>query len=697
MMSSRQALCATAAAAILVQGLVPAMAQEQVSRPGVYSGYSPVLYDGYKLTSQYVAMRDGTRIALDIYRPTLNGVVVETPLPVVWMNSPYARRKGNEGGNTPVQEPPAIGLVRYGYVIAVADMRGNYASFGKAVQSNRTEWSPDAYWDAYDMTEWLARQPWSIGKVGMAGCSALGHAQWQAAVSHPPHLVTVFPQSAPSEYYDWGGIAPTAPDPDRPYPGNLLKAEDRAVPVDEDTDGKLLAAAREEHRYGTDWGWVPYRDSVAPDVAKHLGVKNFRPGLDVNTLEHFAELNRNPIPAYQSLNWGEDQRVKLGVMVKMHNFTGPMKTIMAPGDHCNWSTDARPNAKNPFNATVEQHRWFDYWLKGINNGIMDQPPITLYTYNRPQGHEWTSAWQWPLPTARAVPHYLGAGAAGTPRGGVNSGSLSLAVPTRAGAKDVYTTDYSIDAATRDAKGLVYTTAPLVADTALIGHPVVNLWITSTAKDADIAAYLADVGPDGKVTPLPGTDDGRLRASHRALNTPPYNNLGLPYHRSFAADVKPLVPGQPTRLEFDMAPISWVFRAGHSIRLTVAASVEDRHRPGKSFTPEITPTPVLQVLRDPAHPSSIVLPVNSPLKPALAVAGNTARLTFPASLNRHYLADLKPGAIMAGAVAARSVRLEGSTIVAEFPAGSLKPGTAVTGRFGGGTYDYGDMAFAAAVR
>src|SRR5258706_1461066 len=150
-----------------------------VSKPGEYSGYSPVLYDGYKLTSQYVAVRDGTRIAVDIYRPTLTGVVVDKRLPVVWSNPPYNRRSANSG-------PAAMQIAKYGYVVAVADMRGNYASFGKAVAEpgaasigNRNQWLPWAYWDAYDITEWLASQLWSDSNIGMMGCSAVGHTQWQ--------------------------------------------------------------------------------------------------------------------------------------------------------------------------------------------------------------------------------------------------------------------------------------------------------------------------------------------------------------------------------------------------------------------------------------------------------------------------------------------------------------------------------------
>jgi predicted acyl esterase len=92
---------------------------------------------------------------------------------------------------------------------------------------------------------------------------------------------------------------------------------------------------------------------------------------------------------------------------------------------------------------------------------------------------------------------------------------------------------------------------MARDTEFTGHPVLHLWVRSTAPDGDFFASLADVAPDGRVTPLPGTEDGQLRAFLRALNKAPYDNLGLPYHRAYKADEKPLVPGRATPLAFSI--------------------------------------------------------------------------------------------------------------------------------------------------
>jgi predicted acyl esterase len=669
-----------AAAAAIVTGIA-VQAASPVSRPGHYEGYSPVLYDGAERTSVYVPVRDGTRIAIDIIRPTMRGKPVETRLPVVWMNTPYNRRLTDGGETAKLYPGAAMGLVKYGYVVAIADMRGNYASFGRAVHSNRNEWMPWAKWDAYDITEWLAGQPWSTGAIGMWGCSATGHSQWQAASTAPPHLKAIFPMSAPSEYYPWGGIAATT--------GEQPRSEDsEAAPVDADADGRLLAAARAEHQANLEPGYVPYRDSPAPELGA-IGLENFRYWLEASTFTHLDEINRAAIPAYQSANYGEDIRVKQGVAIKIRNVKAPLKTVIGPANHCQWTSEYKAVPANPLNITVEELRWFDYWLKGVRNGVTDEPPITYFTYNAPADRAWRSVWQWPVPDAQDTPFFLGADA-----------TLGTAMPKTDGS-DRYQVDYGVTPANRSERGLTYTTAPLAADTTLTGHPVVHLWASSTASDGDFLAWLADIGPDGKVTPLPGTDDGQLRASHRALGNAPFETAGLPYHRSYASDVKPLAPGAPVELAFDLAPVSWLFKSGHRIRL-ILANVAAPRRGETALTPALSPPPVVTYFRDPRHASFVSLPLVRPIETTASLSRAKGRvvasLSFPRSLDPRYLADIRPGSVVANGVAASRTRLEGNRLIAEFDGARLRPNrpVTITGAFGR-RFDYGELDFAATAR
>ena len=674
-----------------------ASAEDRVSRPGEYSGYSPVLYDGYKMTSQYVSMRDGTRIAVDIIRPTQHGVIVGTKLPVVWMNTPYNRRASNGGGMTAQDYPgAALWLVQYGYVVAIADMRGTGASFGKALHDNRNEWTPWAYWDAYDVTEWLARQPWSDSKVGMWGCSATGHSQWQAAATAPPHLKAIFPMSAPSEYYDWNGVTQIMDQPPAlgPYPGSIPKQDARAAAVDGDAGDQLLNAAKEEHRWNLDYGYAPFRDSLSPEAVERLGWKNFKPWIEVNTFTHFGEINKAGIPAYETANFGEDERVKLGVFVKLANVKSPTKLTFASGNHCNWTSPYKENPANTFNASVEELRWFDYWLKGVQNGIMDEPPIYYYTYNEPKEKSWKFAWQWPLPTEHSVNYYFGPREQGTPAGGPVNGSLSTTAAKGPNLKDQYTVNYDITTDELDQKGLTYTTAALNAATTVTGHPIVHLWISSTATDGDFIAYLADVAPDGKVTVLPGTDDGRMRASLRALNTPPYNNLGLPYHRAFAEDSKPLKAGEPVEMVFDLAPVSWVFQPGHRMRLIVACTAAAHHKNDPSPTTKLSPPPVVTFYRDGAHASYVALPVNGPIEATAKLIGGkagTVEVEFPKTVDHRYIADIKTGSITCNGQPASSAKISGEVLMVECNQSTVDSNSTalIRGAFGS-KYDYGDL-------
>jgi predicted acyl esterase len=230
--------------------------------------------------------------------------------------------------------------------------------------------------------------------------------------------------SAPSEYYDWNGVYPVEEVKAAPWPAPAIdpREEKSAVPVDGDKDRALMRAALEEHRWSLDYGPIPYRDSASPEMARHLGIKGWKVWEEVSTLNHLRQVNAAAVPAYQSANYGEDQRVKLGVFIKQRNVKAPMKRVLGPANHCQWSSEYKAVKDNPFNITIELLRWYDYWLKGVDNGITREPGITYYTYNAPPGREWSQAWQWPIPTARPTRHYFAAGL-----------GLSLSAPMGQGA------------------------------------------------------------------------------------------------------------------------------------------------------------------------------------------------------------------------------------------------------------------------
>jgi len=561
-----------------------------VSKPGEYSRFAePVYADEYELSSQYVPVRDGTKLAVDLYRPkSADGSVVTTPLPVVWMHTPYNRRVFMQTptvSGLPGEAYPgaAAQLVKFGYVVAVVDYRGLYASYGQNTAYNHGAWAEAPFQDAYDITEWLAEQPWSTGKIGMWGCSATGGSQLQAASTAPPHLKAIFPMSCEFDGYSFlvpGGMSPpkgvAAP---RPQPDPTPEMRNMAAaPVDGDEDKTRLAEAIASHDGSiADAGYAPYRDSIAANIPAQWYLRR-------TPHVYLDKIAESGVAIYLAANWDEGT-TKQGAFFTYNNVKNKAKLIVGPAGHCAWFSVKRTTG---FDIVVEELRFFDHWLKGIDNKLTDEPPIYYYTYNRPEGQEWRSAKQWPLPNEQRTRYYLTA-----------DRTLGTTSPSGGDGKDEYTVAYDVTPMNLTDKGLTYTTPPLDVDLEITGHPVAELWISSTATDGDFIVTVQDVAPDG--TAASYNTNGRLRASLRKVHDAPYNNLGLPWHRSYEADVSPLVPNEPTKLEIEILPISIVIKAGHQLRVVVnfAAPV---------VTPTVMPAPKLTLYRDSTHPSAIVLPV-----------------------------------------------------------------------------------------
>jgi putative CocE/NonD family hydrolase len=152
--------------------------------------------------------------------------------------------------------------------------------------------------------------------------------------------------------------------------------------------------------------------------------------------------------------------------------------------------------------------------------------------------------------------------------------------------------------TNDEKGLIYTTQPLERAVEITGHPIVHLWISTEAPDLDLFVYLEQVAPDGRVAYV---TEGNLRASHRALGEAPFDNLGLPYHRSYEEDVAQMPVREPVELEFDLLPTSRLYLRGSRIRLRITCADADNFE-----TPILHPAPEIQLQRNTRHVSFVDL-------------------------------------------------------------------------------------------
>ncbi len=571
---------------LLVAGCGETAVKDKVSKPGEYSGYSQPEYASWETTSQYVPMRDGTRIAVDVYRPTEGP---EGKLPAVLIMTPYHRASVKDGEVVDLMTDPESAyrtIVSYGYNIVCADIRGTGASYG----SRFAIFGPEEVSDGNDLVDWIAAQEWCDGNVGMMGQSYLGIIQLMNASNMNPHLKCIIPRYALMEMYDFvfpGGI----------YNFNFVEVYNLGMrllnsnvampavdiypskPVDEDTDGNMLAEASLEHEGNSDLVMIAeqyenvFRDSqMETPEGDTVGFDLFCPA------GYLEEIQASEVAIYNMGGWLDC--FLMDTVTLQQTLSNESRCLIGNYDHT-----------QGFEGTaIECVRFFDRYLKGIENGIDEEQPYYVYTTG---SEEWKEYEVWPPAGAEPEPYYLKSG-----------GGLSLEEPEEEEPVGAYEVDYTTssgkktrwlamtgepseyeDRAEEDEKCLTYTTEPLAQDTELSGFPVLTLYVSSTATDGDFFAYLEDVGEDGYAQ---YKSEGQLRASLRKLGERPWLP-DLPYHPCNQADVQPLVPGEKAELTIVLFPVSHVFKKGHSIRISLAGADEDNFR-----TPQLDPPPTWTV-------------------------------------------------------------------------------------------------------
>ena len=615
-----------------------AMQMAKISEFGRYEGYSEALFDGTRRTSDYLTLSNGTRLAYDLILPTKNGVACDRPLPVLFKYTPYLRtftifdENGKDiisplyqmpwvqraylrlrywlspGGRLidPVFRDPWLGrMLRHGYAVVVVERPGTGASFGRLDPSFEA-----GARESDEIMNWIAAQAWSNGNIGMFGDSWQGQIQLQAASTGNPHLKAIFPVSTWIDQYNAiiypGGVYAKAFGQFLTW--SLVFLDSKIVtPVDTDRDGILLAKARQERSAAGVGKWVgqiiadsPFRDSVDSSSGQS-------PWSDANMpYAHFDRINRANVPMYLMTGWYDI--VPRDMLLLYANTTVPKRLTVRPSDHSQTS-------KSGFDLdfAAEAHRWFDHWLKRIDNGIMGEPPIHYYVMGAKNKPGWQSGGAWPPEPRNFLRFYFGPDLTGA-----SEGALVTEAPTVDEGYAQQTANYAASTGkksrwtavnwsheypnmrTNDAKAATFTTRPLTTAIEVLGHPVLHALLSSDAADLDMFAYLEDVDSEGNSTYV---TEGNLRASHRATGEAPYKNFGLPYHRHFQSEITPMMPGEPVELVFDLLPTAYRFEAGQCIRVAIAFSDADNFD-----TPIIAPAPTARVHRDRARRSMIELPV-----------------------------------------------------------------------------------------
>jgi len=502
-----------------------------------------------------IPMRDGTILRGNLWRPDAHG-----RFPALLVRTPYGKADGGYER-----------YVRAGYAVMCQDTRGRYASDG--VFTVFTQPTMDGE-DGYDTIEWLAAQPWCNRRVGTMGASYLGWMQWSAARLRPPHLVAMCARSIPLELtdVDWPGVFrpgrrihwwfnTIAPDLRRRagWPPPHTPQEARTI-WNEIEQGSRLGLLP--------WGCVA--DYLPPPLSEQVAGWLRHPSRRVwRFAEAHAEIT---VPNLDFTGW-YDHCFSLGHFTGMRRNGGSAlarehtRVVCGPWSHV--SIGSRETLGTDFGSSAAvdvtdvQIRWFDYWLKGIGNGVDEEPPMRYFVVGSGQ---WKSTGEWPPPGAEELVFFLaGAGDAHRPDG---SGSLNPEpgsdaptdacrydprdpVPTLwsrqmfAGPTDRSRLDYRRDI-------LRYRTPPLPEDVEIAGRPEGVLYAATSARDTDFFVWMSDENPDGRA---PHVASGVVRARHRRC-----------------IESEDLVtPGEVVEYRIRLSDIACRFRAGHRIRLDIASS------------------------------------------------------------------------------------------------------------------------------
>jgi uncharacterized protein len=557
----------------------------QAAAPSRYD--PPREYDGVAKSSLYIQSGDGTRLAITVWRPAGNGTPVPHKLPVIVLQT------RNESANIPY-------FVEHGYVVVGQDRRGTGASFGRQTGFI----NPRDVQDAVAVIEWAGSQAFSNGKVVAMGCSNQGAWQYVTAARKPKYLLAIAPACSSPQFFDdavtINGV-PMFESREKPYGGECTPPRaapagaPSIAPVDTDTDGSQLRAAREEQKCNAPMLGQYYRHMPRDGMNSH---DSYRPGIDDSAITYAREIKSSGVAILQIGGWFD--AAGIGQLASQAYWGG--RVIMGPWVHGNGIPRGAEFPNGRLDLDAEVLRWFDHHAKGARNGA-GQPGILYYTLNAPAGQEWKSTDRWPWRGQRLQNLFFGS--TGLVAKAPDLEPVSYAgrdVPIWEGRFQPLNRWSDEDMSPSDHQSLSQTGEAFATDTELTGTPMARLWISADSRDVNLYAFLEDVAPDGKSTRV---TDGRIRASWRTTHAAAWGVKEQLWHRGYADDLVALAPGETVELAFDLLPVSYVFRAGHRPRVSLSTSIGEKYQ-----APPLSGGrhPVIQLHRDREHASHIALPL-----------------------------------------------------------------------------------------
>src|SRR5262245_15229526 len=497
-----------------------------------------------------IPVRDGARLKADIFRPKGAG-----RFPAIlniggyrkdklWVPPPDLEEKANPYMNWEAVNP--LWWIPRGYAAVRIDTRGSGKSPGTF-----DPWSRQEALDFYDSIEWIAKQKWCSGRIGLSGISYFAMNQWLVAGLQPPSLKAIIPWEGAADMYR-----------DLAYHGGIFCLGFVGNWFNNHMAHHLFGKPQEHNpdAFSNNWLW-----------------QYMRHNLDTGWFDQRrADWGRIEVPLLTAGNWS-------GMGLHLRGNTEGF--LRAASRHKKLGIHAGTHYHGFYTeeARHEQLRFLDHWLKGVDTGIMREPPVNVLVR---QGGHGNAAWrherEWPLARTRWTKFYLqpdprarGGEVEGTLTTEAlrKGGSVSYAASgmTKAGVASASWTSTAL-AGSLPRMGASFETAPLADAVEVTGPVVLVLWVASTTEDMDVFATLRNIGPDGKDVfemgqqgqPVP-VAKGWLRASHRDLDAK-LSTPFRPYHRH--ATRQWLANGEVVRMDVEIWPTSMVFARGHRIRVDI---------------------------------------------------------------------------------------------------------------------------------
>jgi putative CocE/NonD family hydrolase len=611
-------------------------------------------FDVIVLSDVPVPMRDGVRLATDVYVPARDGKPVERRFPVILERTPYDKTADSRSERTPAVEKPksraevAAFFVRRGYVVIYQDCRGRYKSEGAYVK-----YLSDGF-DGYDTCAWIVKQAWSDGTIGTMGLSYAAHTQGALGSAGAPGVKAMFLDSGGFSNAFQGGIRQggafelkqvtwafneglNSPqikkDPAKLAAMQAIEIKEwfRKLPWRRGASPLSLVPDYEEYTFDQ------WEHGVFDDFWKQLGIYAagyYRQFPDA-AIVHMSSWY-DPYPRTATENYIGLYRIK----------RGPVRLILGPWTHGDrqltyvGDVDFGPAATLDGNVATDfltlRLRWFDRWLKGTDNGVDTEPAVRLFVMGGGSGRKnaagridhggrWRAEKDWPIPDTRWTPYYfrgerllsLGKPPVGAsplsyeydPRNPVPTigGNITSGRPVMVGgafdqreAPEFFGSRAPYRPLSERPDVLVFQTPPLTEDVELTGPLAVKLWISSNCPDTDFTAKLIDVYPPNPDYPegfAMNLTDGILRARYRDSWEKP----------------APMTPGEIYAIRVEAFPTSNVFKRGHRIRIDISSSnfphfdanPNTGEPEGRAVSSRVAQN---RVYVDAAHPSHAVLPV-----------------------------------------------------------------------------------------